>query len=83
MTAKRVVNTLNEIRKSMLNFYVYHDTIFKLAEKYQPQRLDKVVSKHSNHIRSTEEIKDQYEKQSKYLISHLEEAIAERVKLTL
>ena len=67
----------------MLNFYVYHDNIFKLAEKYQPQRLNKVVSKHSNHIRSIEEIKDQYEKQSKYLISQLEEAIAERVKLTL
>ena len=80
MTAKRVVNTLNEIRKSMLNFYVY---VFKLAEKYQPQRLDKMVSKHSHHIRLNEEIKDQYEKQSKYLISQLEEAIADRVKLTL
>ena len=83
MTAKRIVSALNEVSKSILDVYVYYDTIFKLTEKYQPQRLDKVISRQTNHNISVDEIKDQYEKQSKHLISQLEEAIAERVKLTL
>ena len=62
----RVVSILNEIRQSTLDFYVHHDTIFKLTEKYNPQILNKVISRHSNHDRSIEEIEDQYEKQSKY-----------------
>ena len=35
---KRVVSILNEIRKSMLEFYVHNNTIFKLIEKYCPQK---------------------------------------------
>ena len=44
-----VVSILNVIRKSMLNFYVHHDTIFIMIQKYQLQRLDKVLSKYSKH----------------------------------
>ena len=44
---RRADTILNEIRKSMLDFHVYHDTIFKLIIKYQHQRLDKVLSKYS------------------------------------
>ena len=62
MTVKRIVSALNEISKSILDVYVHYDTIFKLAEKYQPQRLDKVISRHTNHNISVDEIKDQYEK---------------------
>ena len=31
----------------MLDFYVHHETIFKLNKKYRPQRLDKMLSKYS------------------------------------
>ena len=34
--AKEVVSILNEIRKSMLDFYIYYETNFKLTERYQP-----------------------------------------------
>ena len=42
----RVASILNEIRKSMLDFffYVHHDTIFKQTEKYYPERLNMVLS---------------------------------------
>ena len=66
MMKKRVVSILNEIRQYTFDFYVHHDTIFKLTEKYNPQILNKVISRHSNHSRSIEETEDQYEKQSKY-----------------
>ena len=32
---KRVVSILNEIAKFMFDFYTYHETMFKLNEKYQ------------------------------------------------
>ena len=35
---KRVVSILNEIRKYMLEFYVHNNNIFKLIEKYRPQK---------------------------------------------
>ena len=57
----------------MLDFYA--DTIFN------PQRLDKVLSKYSKCSISVGEIEDQYEELMKYLESLLEETIAERVKL--
>lgn len=34
------------ILKSMLDFYIHHETISKLIEKYQPQELDKLLSKY-------------------------------------
>ena len=40
---KRVVSILNEIRKSILDFYVHYDSIFKLTKKYHSQRLDKAL----------------------------------------
>ena len=46
MRAKSVVSIFNKIKKSILNFYVYVNNIFKLNEKYQPQKLDKAISKH-------------------------------------
>ena len=47
---KRVAGSiLNEIRKSMLDFYVSHETTFNLTEKYQFQGSDKVLSKYSKH----------------------------------
>ena len=92
---KRVVSILNEIRKSMLDFYVSHETIFNLIEKYQFQGSDKVLSKYSKHGWTIREVEDQFnelciyskhqrsigkiEKQSKYLKSQLEETIGERV----
>ena len=33
-------------KKSIPNFYVYVNNIFKLTKKYQPQKLDKAISKH-------------------------------------
>ena len=30
----------------MLDFYIHHETISKLIEKYQPQELDKLLSKY-------------------------------------
>ena len=56
MMAKSVVCIFNKIKKSILNFYVYVNNIFKLTEKYQPQKLDKAISKHWNHYRLAEEI---------------------------
>ena len=78
---KIVVNILSKIKKSVFDFYVHRDTIFKLTKKYLSQRLDKVLSKHLKCSRSVSEIKDQYEKLSKYLKSQPEETIAGRVKL--
>ena len=45
------VTTINE-SKSMLDFYVHQDAIFKLTQKYQPQRLHEVLSKYSKRSRS-------------------------------
>ena len=42
----------------MLVFYVHHDVIFTLTEKYQPLRLDEVLSKYSKQSRSVGEIED-------------------------
>ena len=66
MTTKKVVIILKKIRKSMLDFYVLHDIICKLTLIYQPQRLEKVLSKYSKHNRSVREIEDQYNELSKY-----------------
>ena len=49
---KRVRSILNEIRKSMLDPYTYHRIIFKLIEKYQTQRSDKVPRKYSKRSKS-------------------------------
>ena len=58
---KRVAGSiLNEIRKSMLDFYVSHETIFNLTEKYQFQGSDKVLSKYSKHSWTITEIEDQF-----------------------
>ena len=54
------ISISNEIMKPMLVFYVHHDVIFKLTEKYQPQILDELLSKYSKHSRSVREIEDQY-----------------------
>ena len=40
---KKVVSILNEIRESILDFYVHYDSIFKLTKKYHSQRLDKLL----------------------------------------
>ena len=63
---KRLLSILNKIRKSILDFYVPHETIFKLIKKYKPQKLDKVLTKYSKHSRSAGEIEDQYNELSKY-----------------
>ena len=63
---KRVASILDEIRKSMLDFYVYHEIFFKQTEIYKLQGLDKVVSKYSKLSRSAGEIEDQYNELSKY-----------------
>lgn len=36
MATKKVVSILNEVRKSMLDFYTYHETSFKLTKSYKP-----------------------------------------------
>ena len=78
---KGVISILNEIKNSLLDFYLHHKTIFKLTGKQQPRRLDKVVSKNSKHSRSVGEIEDCYNELSKYSRSQPEESIAEKVKL--
>ena len=40
---KRIVRNLNEIRQFILDLYTHHETIFKLTEKGQPKRLNKVL----------------------------------------
>ena len=64
----------------MFDLYVHNETTFKLVDKYQPQRLDKALSKYSKHSRSVQEIEDQLNQLSKYLKSQLKETITERVK---
>ena len=54
---KKVVSILNEIKNSILDFYLHRETIFKLIKKYQPQRLDEVFSKYSKHNRSVGKLK--------------------------
>ena len=81
MTSKKVVSILNKITKFMFDLNTYHETIFKLTLKHQPQRLDKVLRKHSKRKRADEEIEDQYNQLSKYLKSQQEKTVAERVKL--
>ena len=68
---------------------------FKADQKYQPQRLDKVLSKYSKPSRSVGELEGYYNDlnkysecnkpdkniEAKYLKSHPKETIAERVKL--
>ena len=54
---------------------------FKLSQKYQPQRLDKLLSKYSNHTKSDRQIEDHYHEVSKYSKSLPEETIEETVKL--
>ena len=39
---KRVASILTENRNSLLGFYLHHEAIFKLPEKYQPERLNEV-----------------------------------------
>lgn len=43
-------------------YYVHRDIIYKLTEKYEPPKLDKVICRHSNQYRSVVEIEDWYEK---------------------
>ena len=66
MKTKKVVFILNETGKSVLDFYVHHDNICNITERYQLQRLEKVLSKYSKHDRSVREIEDKYNKLSKY-----------------
>ena len=40
---KKVVSILNEIRESILDFYVHYDSILELTKKYHSQRLDKLL----------------------------------------
>ena len=61
----------------MIYFYAHHDNIFKLNEKYQTQRLDKMLSEYSKQSRSVRETEDHYREQNKYLKSQL----IERIKL--
>ena len=51
-TTKRVVSVLNDIRKSLFDLYTYHETIFKLTEKYQPHIIVKMPRKYSKCRRS-------------------------------
>ena len=61
------INISNNIIKSMLViFYVHHDVIFNFAEKYQPQRLDEVLSKYSKQSRLVGEIEGHQNELSKY-----------------
>ena len=78
----------------MLDFYAHYETFSKLAKKYQPQGLDKMLSKYSERSRPVTEITDRYNKlsyserrksdteiQDQYLKSQLKETVAERVKI--
>ena len=52
-----------------------------LTEKYQPQRLDKKLSKYTKHRYLVRKIEYYDDEAIKYLKSELEETVAERVKL--
>ena len=54
---KRVTSTLNV---KIFDFYVNHENIFKLSEKYQPQRSDKKVSKFSKLSKTNRQTEDQF-----------------------
>ena len=60
MATKKVVSILNEVRKSMLDFYTYHETIFKLTKNCKPERLVKMPWSYSKHSKSVE---NQYNEQ--------------------
>ena len=79
-TKKRVLSILNAVKNSTLDFYLNHDTIFKLLKKYWTQKLDKVWSKYSKHSKSVGEIEYCYDETIKHLKSEREEIIAERMK---
>ena len=80
---------------SIKKIYLHHETISKLAKKYQHKRLDKKPGTYSKHSRSVGEFEDYYNKLSKcsecikpdkeieneYYKSHPGETIAEWVKL--
>ena len=41
---EKVFSVFNAVKNSILDFCLNQETIFKLTEKYQPQRLDKVIN---------------------------------------
>ena len=41
---EKVFSVFNAVKNSNLDFCLNRETIFKLTEKYQPQRLDKVIN---------------------------------------
>ena len=51
----------------MFYLYTHHESIFKLTEKYQPPRLDKVLREYSKYSRSVGETKEKYNEITKYL----------------
>ena len=55
---QKVVCILNKIRNSIFDFYTHWQTFCKLTKKFQPQRLDKVLSKYQKHSISVREIED-------------------------
>ena len=63
---KTVPSILNAVKNSLLYFYLYRETIFKLIKKFWHQRLDKVLSKYSLHSKSVREVK-YYDQTTKYL----------------
>ena len=74
-----VVSILNAVKKS-IDFSPNCETISKLI-RYQPQILDKMLSKYSKHSKPVGEIVYYYDGAIKYSNSDLEETIAEIVEL--
>ena len=85
---KKVVRTLNKIRRSMNECYTDYNNILELINKYWILKVDRVLSKYSKFSRSVAEIEDLYEQIKKdlgyrmsYDESQWKETITKRVKL--
>ena len=78
---KRVISILTENRNSLLGFYLHHEAIFKLPEKYQPERLNEVCWENIQRTADQLEKSKTYNEFRKYSKSQPEETISERVKI--
>ena len=58
---KRIASNINEVTRSMLDFYVSPDTTFELHKQYWYQKLNEELGKYSKRSRSVAGIEDENE----------------------
>ena len=54
-------------KNSILDFYLNRESISKLTKIYQPQRLNRMLSKYLKHVKSVGEMEYYYDQAIKYL----------------